>query len=84
MLLEIPMAKGIQGRHLLSTTSLPILVGGAIVLAVTLRIAASLSEDPDLVEWSFTHWAFTYEHGLTKRALVGEVVSWFVPPPVSS
>ncbi len=59
---------------------LPILIGGAVALAVTLWTAASLSDDPDLVEWSFTHWAFTYEHGVTKRALVGEVVSWFVPP----
>ena len=66
----MPVTKGTLSVVLLS----------AIALALTLAAATRLSEDRALREWSLTHWAFTYDHGFTKRSLVGETVSHFVQP----
>lgn len=33
--------------------------------------------------WVMTHWAFTYEFGFLKRALVGDIVARFFGPPTA-
>lgn len=53
---------------------------GALTLISGISVSISLANDPALVDWSFTHWAFTYDYGLVKRGLAGEVLSWVVEP----
>ncbi|HWR97751.1 MAG TPA: hypothetical protein VN317_04950 [Candidatus Methanoperedens sp.] len=43
-------------------------------------MAVVLAEDAALVNWAYTHWAFTYDFGFVKRGLAGEVLSWFIEP----
>jgi hypothetical protein len=57
--------------------ALPVFVG-ASVIALLAGIAGALTlshGDLELLNWSFTHWAFSYDHGIVKRSIVGEVVS---------
>ncbi len=59
----------------------PVLVlGGALTLISGVYVSILLADDPALVNWSFTHWAFTYDYGLVKRGLAGEILSWVVEP----
>jgi hypothetical protein len=56
--------------------ALAVFVGAsAITLLVGIYGALVLSNDPALLNWSFTHWAFNYDHGIVKRSIVGEFVS---------
>jgi hypothetical protein len=57
--------------------ALPVFVGASvIVLLAGIAGALTLSNsDPELLNWSFTHWAFSYDHGIVKRSIVGEIVS---------
>ncbi len=57
-----------------------LLVVGALTTALGIAAARDLAVNVELVNWSFTHWAFSYEHGFVKRGLAGEVLTWFVAP----
>ena len=55
---------------------------GLLTLVWGVYTAATLAAgNRELITWSFTHWAFTYDYGVIKRGLVGEVLGWFVQPP---
>ena len=53
---------------------------GVLTLAVGVAGSLSLAHDRELITWSFTHWAFSYDHGFVKRGLVGEVLSAVIEP----
>jgi hypothetical protein len=60
--------------------ALPALIGvSAITLLVGIAGALILSNDTELLNWSYTHWAFSYDYGIVKRSIVGEVVSHLAP-----
>ena len=55
-------------------------LGGALAAVSSVAALVQLSGDDALLNWTFTHWAFTYDHGPVKRALVGEMVQQVAPP----
>lgn len=58
--------------------ALPAFIGvSAITLLVGISGGLILSNDPELLNWSFTHWAFSYDYGIVKRSIVGEILSHF-------
>jgi hypothetical protein len=55
-------------------------LAGLVTFVVGIAGALALSGNVELRDWSFTHWAFNYDHGVVKRSLVGEVVSHVIDP----
>lgn len=55
-------------------------LAGLVTFVVGIAGSLALSGNVDLRDWSFTHWAFNYDHGVVKRSLVGEVVSHLIAP----
>ncbi len=59
----------------------PLSAFGVLTLAVGVVGALSLADNRELITWSFTHWAFSYNYGFVKRGLVGELLSQAIEPP---
>jgi hypothetical protein len=62
-----------------SSASSILALAGAVVLAASAVGVYRMAGDEALLTWTYTHWAFTYEHGLVKRALVGDLVHRLAP-----
>jgi hypothetical protein len=52
----------------------------ALALLLLVGLAALRSVRP-ITEWVMTHWAFTYEFGFLRRALVGDLMARLLGPP---
>jgi hypothetical protein len=55
-------------------------IAGLFTLISGVGVSLSLAQAPALINWSYTHWAFTYDYGFVKRALIGQILASFVPP----
>jgi hypothetical protein len=73
----------VRGMHRLGQLNrghVPLSAFGALTLAAGIAGSLSLSDNRELITWSFTHWAFSYDHGFVKRGLVGELLSQVIEP----
>lgn len=50
-----------------------------LIFAVSLVVLLTLAYQRSIVpphHWTYTHWLFSYDHGILKRGLAGSVVQW--------
>lgn len=69
------------GKSYLTLNSTTWLISAAFgTLLAGVIVALDLSRNPDLLLYNLTQWAFTYDYGFSKRAFVGELISYWVAP----
>ena len=57
-----------------------LILAALVTLVAGVFVSIDLSHNSDLLLYNFTQWVFTYDYGFGKRALVGELLSYWVAP----